>query len=54
MHLLQNHLRLTKNQKSREEHNKTYYLCVILDLYARKAVAWKTSEGTALILQNEG
>ena len=24
--------------------NKTYYLCAILDLYARKVVAWKISE----------
>lgn len=24
--------------------NKTYYLCAIIDLYARKVVAWKTSE----------
>ena len=25
-------------------HNKTYYLCAILDLYARKIVAWKISK----------
>ena len=24
--------------------NKTYYLCAIIDLYARKVVAWKISE----------